>query len=182
MGKSEIVDNSETQTGVCKAASHEKLSVKQKLKTANSQKRKETDDLEIVIKTEEEEELEENLDSGMDQMTKVKVGRKKGKKEARRTKKMKKRQPEMKELMVGRRMASLNASAMMQVNYSPPIYWGGIHQLVGDAKSAVMTDQKCVRNYPLSVTSSDWLSILLPKRKGITLKHPHPPSITSNAK
>ena len=128
MGKSEIVDNSETQTGVCKAASHEKLSVKQKLKTANSQKRKETDDLEIVIKTEEEEELEENLDSDMDQMTqdrpKVKVGRKKGKKEARRTKKMKKRQPEMKELMVGRRMASLNASAMMQVNYSPPIYWG----------------------------------------------------------
>ena len=40
------------------------------------------------------------------------VGRKKAKK-TKKTKKMKK--PEMKDLMVGRRMASLNASAMMQV-------------------------------------------------------------------
>ena len=43
---------------------------------------------------------------------KLKVGRKKAKK-TKKTKKMKK--PEMKDLMVGRRMASLNASAMMQV-------------------------------------------------------------------
>ena len=125
MSKSEIVDNSETQTGACKAASHEKLSVKQKLKTASSQKRKETDDLEIVIKTEEEEE--ENRDSDMDRMTedgaKVKAGLKR-KKEGRRRKKMKARQPEMKDLMVGRRMASLNASAMMQVNILQPYIWG----------------------------------------------------------
>ena len=124
MSKSETFDNSETQTGACKAASHEKLSVKQKLKTASSQKRKETDDLEIVIKTEEEEE---NRDSDMDRMTedgaKVKAGQKR-KKEGRRRKKMKARQPEMKDLMVGRRMASLNASAMMQVNILQPYIWG----------------------------------------------------------
>ena len=89
---------------------------------SSSQRRKESEALEMLIKTEvEEEELEENRDSDMDRVIedrpKVNVGRKK-KKEARRTKKMKKRQlPEMKDLMVGRRMASLNASAMMQVNF-----------------------------------------------------------------
>merc|ERR1712218_336213 len=63
MSKSEIVDNSETQTEVCKAASHEKVSVKEKVKTfgSSSQRRKESEALEMLIKTEvEEEELEEN--------------------------------------------------------------------------------------------------------------------------
>ena len=129
--ESQIVDKY-SETGQlleqgCKAASHEKPSAKQKPKTvASSQKRKESSD--IVIKTEEEEleELEEEEeeevdrdknneeeDSDMDrEREKLKVGRKKAKK-TKKTKKMKK--PEMKDLMVGRRMASLNASAMMQV-------------------------------------------------------------------
>ena len=126
--ESQIVDKY-SETGQlleqgCKAASHEKPSAKQKPKTvASSQKRKESSD--IVIKTEEEEleeEEEEEVeqdknneeeDSDMDrEREKLKVGRKKAKK-TKKTKKMKK--PEMKDLMVGRRMASLNASAMMQV-------------------------------------------------------------------
>ena len=123
--ESQIVDKY-SETGQlleqgCKAASHEKPSAKQKPKTvASSQKRKEASD--IVIKTEEEEEEEEEVerdknneeeDSDMDrEREKLKVGRKKAKK-TKKTKKMKK--PEMKDLMVGRRMASLNASAMMQV-------------------------------------------------------------------
>ena len=121
--ESQIVDKY-SETGQlleqgCKAASHEKPSAKQKPKTvASSQKRKESSD--IVIKTEEEEEEEverdknnEEEDSDMDrEREKLKVGRKKAKK-TKKTKKMKK--PEMKDLMVGRRMASLNASAMMQV-------------------------------------------------------------------
>ena len=130
LGESQIVDKySETGQLVeqgCKAASHEKPSSKQKPKTvASSQKRKEASD--IVIKTEEEEleeeeeEIEEEQDknneeedSDMDrEREKLKVGRKKAKK-TKKTKKMKK--PEMKDLMVGRRMASLNASAMMQVS------------------------------------------------------------------
>ena len=128
LGESQIVDKY-SETGQlleqgCKAASHEKPSAKQKPKTvASSQKRKESSD--IVIKTEEEEEKEEEEeeveqdknneeeDSDMDrEREKLKVGRKKAKK-TKKTKKMKK--PEMKDLMVGRRMASLNASAMMQV-------------------------------------------------------------------
>ena len=116
MNKSEIVDKSETQTEVCKAASHEKLSVKEKLK-AEGGSRKESEDLEILIKTEvDEEEVDDlEMDRVVEDRPKVKVGRKR-KKEARKTKKMKKREmPEMKDLMVGRRMASLNASAMMQV-------------------------------------------------------------------
>ena len=124
---SQSVDNSETPTEACKPASHEKLSVKEQKTggcSSSSQKRKETDEM-VIVKVEVEEELEENQDSDMDRVIedrpKVKVGRKRKKE---KTKKMKKRQPEMKELMVGRRMASLNASAMMQVNYSPPIYWG----------------------------------------------------------
>ena len=128
--ESQIVDKY-SETGQlleqgCKAASHEKPSAKQKPKTvASSQKRKESSD--IVIKTEEEEleeeEEEEEVerdknneeeDSDMDrEREKLKVGRKKAKK-TKKTKKMKK--PEMKDLMVGRRMASLNASAMMQVS------------------------------------------------------------------
>merc|ERR1712083_1134982 len=57
--ESQTVDNSENQAEVCKAASHEKLSAKQKLKIASSsQKRKETDDSDIVIKTEEEKNKE----------------------------------------------------------------------------------------------------------------------------
>ena len=128
LGESQIVDkHSETGQQLeqgCKAASHEKPSSKQKPKTvASSQKRKESSD--IVIKTEEEEveEEEEEVeqdknneeeDSDMDrEREKLKVGRKKAKK-TKKTKKMKK--PEMKDLMVGRRMASLNASAMMQVS------------------------------------------------------------------
>ena len=131
LGESQIVDKySETGQQLeqgCKAASHEKPSAKQKPKTvASSQKRKEASD--IVIKTEEEEleeeeEEEEEVeqdknneeeDSDMDrEREKLKVGRKKAKK-TKKTKKMKK--PEMKDLMVGRRMASLNASAMMQVS------------------------------------------------------------------
>ena len=127
--ESQIVDKY-SETGQlleqgCKAASHEKPSAKQKPKTvASSQKSKEASD--IVIKTEEEEleeeEEEEEVerdknneeeDSDMDrEREKLKVGRKKAKK-TKKTKKMKK--PEMKDLMVGRRMASLNASAMMQV-------------------------------------------------------------------
>ena len=127
LGESQIVDKySETGQQLeqgCKAASHEKPSAKQKPKTvASIQKRKEASD--IVIKT-EEEELEEEIeeeqdknneeeDSDMDrEREKLKVGRKKAKK-TKKTKKMKK--PEMKDLMVGRRMASLNASAMMQVS------------------------------------------------------------------
>ena len=130
LSESQIVDKY-SETGQlleqgCKAASHEKPSAKQKPKTvASSQKRKEASD--IVIKTEEEEleeeeEEEEEVerdknneeeDSDMDrEREKLKVGRKKAKK-TKKTKKMKK--PEMKDLMVGRRMASLNASAMMQV-------------------------------------------------------------------
>ena len=149
--ESQTVDNSENQAEVCKAASHEKLSAKQKLKIASSsQKRKETDDSDIVIKTEEEKnkEEEEDQDSDMDQvrdeLPKVKIGRKR-KKEARKTRKMAKRQPEMKDLMVGRRMASLNASAMMQVQWfmffdcfqgQPPPR----HQLDGYARNVFMTD------------------------------------------
>ena len=114
---SQSVDNSETPTEACKPASHEKLSVKeQKTGGCSSQKRKETDEM-VIVKVEVEEELEENQDSDMDRVIedrpKVKAGRKRKKV---KTKKMKKRQqPEMKDLMVGRRMASLNASAMMQV-------------------------------------------------------------------
>ena len=126
LSESQIVDKY-SETGQlleqgCKAASHEKPSAKQKPKTvASSQKSKEASD--IVIKTEEEEEEEEEVerdknneeeDSDMDrEREKLKVGRKKAKK-TKKTKKMKK--PEMKDLMVGRRMASLNASAMMQVS------------------------------------------------------------------
>merc|ERR1712107_567650 len=64
---------------------------------------------------EEQDKNNEEEDSDMDrEREKSNVGRKKAKK-AKKTKKMKK--PEMKDLMVGRRMASLNASAMMQASY-----------------------------------------------------------------
>ena len=111
---SKCVDNSETPTEVCKAASQEKLSVKEQKTGAGSSIQKRKDEI-VIVKT-EVEELEENQDSDMDRVIedrpKVKAGRKRKKV---KTKKMKKRQPEMKDLMVGRRMASLNASAMMQV-------------------------------------------------------------------
>ena len=179
VGESQIVDKySETRQLVeqgCKAASHEKPSAKQKPKTvASSQKRKESSD--IVIKTEEEEledeEEEEEVeqdknnegeDSDMDrEREKLKVGRKKAKK-TKKTKKMKK--PEMKDLMVGRRMASLNASAMMQVlTINDQIFYhpllssniaGGVkasnvkltsQQLVSNAESIVMRVQQRVWN------------------------------------
>ena len=75
---------------------------------------KKHDASDIVIKTEEGGDKTES-DSDMDKVTpeekikvKMKVGRKKKKERS------KKRRPEMSELLVGRRMASLNASAMMQ--------------------------------------------------------------------
>jgi hypothetical protein len=98
---------------------------RQKLKTTSHRKSngidKKLDASDMVIKTEHDEDKEEDdeeaqeCDSDMDKVrvdkvkVKLKVGRKK------RKERSKQRRPEMAELIVGRRMASLNASAMMQV-------------------------------------------------------------------
>ena len=92
-----------------------------RLKTPSQKKgngvNKKSDASDIVIKTEEGGDKTES-DSDMDKVTpeeKIKVKMKAGKK--KRKERTKKRRPEMSELLVGRRMASLNASAMMQVGF-----------------------------------------------------------------
>jgi hypothetical protein len=100
---------------------------RQKLKTTSHRKsngiEKKLDASDMVIKTEHDEDEEEDdvaaqqeCDSDMDR---VRVDKVKVKLKVCRKKRKEQRRPEMAELIVGRRMASLNASAMMQVGRGP---------------------------------------------------------------